>query len=843
MQDNRKERRDSVKQKKAVLCLGGFAFLLLFFSTFPSILGSKVDWLTQHVAFPDYFRTFFYQTGKLLPTFAFHLGGGQNIFYFSYYGLLAPWVLLSYLLPFISMKTYTIILFAILFIGDGILCFFFLRNHFSTKISFLGSICLLCSTALLFHTHRHIMFVSYFPFLLLSLLFLDRYFKTGKVFLFLLSTTLILFTNYYYAVPSLLVLGIYTIFLFLKTEKEKTFSSFCKKAFPLLGAVIIAVLTAAILLLPTFFAMKSGRGDSISPPFYQALLPNLDMSVFFYDGYGLGLSVLSFLALLYTVFQKEKPYRLLSGILLVFTFSSIFLFLLNGGQYIRGKVLIPFLPLYIDVLCFFLTHLKDAKQYISFYILGIAGVMFLSLFQGTIPYFPFLLCIDFLLCILLLFYPRKSTSLLYLFFLVIVTITVSRGDQLLSFSTLEEQQEQTIQEVLEEVPQTHLFRSSVEGLSYVNRVFTLETSSPFLYSSLSNLSYKRFYEQFFHAIPNRNQLMLTSNTNLFYDTLMGVRFRYGSEMDSYGYHKVGKKLYENVSAFPIVYGNTKLLNEKVYHSLTVQEQMEALLEYTVVKKEGTSSFQSSQIAVDLPFTLTEDQKAKLHLRREKGHWVIEAEKDVAMRVALRYPLDKNLLLLRLTLLNDESCTFSDRMIVIEGQHNKITCKDHLYRNNNKTLDYLLSTDEDTVSVSISKGKYILETVESTLLSTEEYEKKTAGKMLPTQFHVNDRYDTISFDLTMEEAGYFVSSIPYDEGFTLKVDGKEKPLSIVNTAFLGASLSKGTHHLELSFVPKGYVLGKYLSLGGLFLSVVIFLKEVISNVCLRKRKDDDRIRTR
>ena len=68
--------------------------------------GSTLDWCSQHYVFPDYFRNLFYETGELFPEFAPHIGAGENIYYFSYYGLFSPAVMLSYLLPYVDMKEY-----------------------------------------------------------------------------------------------------------------------------------------------------------------------------------------------------------------------------------------------------------------------------------------------------------------------------------------------------------------------------------------------------------------------------------------------------------------------------------------------------------------------------------------------------------------------------------------------------------------------------------------------------------------------------------------------------------------------------------------------------------------
>ena len=67
-----------------------------------------MDWISQHSVIPDYFqKKQFYETGNLFPEFAYELlGGGQNIYNYSYYGLYSPLFLLSYALPFVKMSTY-----------------------------------------------------------------------------------------------------------------------------------------------------------------------------------------------------------------------------------------------------------------------------------------------------------------------------------------------------------------------------------------------------------------------------------------------------------------------------------------------------------------------------------------------------------------------------------------------------------------------------------------------------------------------------------------------------------------------------------------------------------------
>ena len=105
-----------------------------------SIFGSSIDWSTQHIIFPDYFRKLFYKTLNLFPSFALSIGAGQNIYNFSYYGFLSPLLLISYLLPFISMKDYIIGLNCLMFISIGLLAYYFFKTKTTKRMAFLISL-------------------------------------------------------------------------------------------------------------------------------------------------------------------------------------------------------------------------------------------------------------------------------------------------------------------------------------------------------------------------------------------------------------------------------------------------------------------------------------------------------------------------------------------------------------------------------------------------------------------------------------------------------------------------------------------------------------------------------
>ena len=99
------EKKVKTKLPYFILALAALFFCWLFCIR-NGVFGSRVDWISQHSVLPEYFRQLFYDTGQLFPEFAANIGGGQNIYNFSYYGLCNPVVWLSYLFPGVEMGTY-----------------------------------------------------------------------------------------------------------------------------------------------------------------------------------------------------------------------------------------------------------------------------------------------------------------------------------------------------------------------------------------------------------------------------------------------------------------------------------------------------------------------------------------------------------------------------------------------------------------------------------------------------------------------------------------------------------------------------------------------------------------
>lgn len=81
---------------------------------------------------------------------------------------------------------------------------------------------------------------------------------------------------------------------------------------------------------------------------------------------------------------------------------------------------------------------------------------------------------------------------------------------------------------------------------------------------------------------------------------------------------------------------------------------------------------------------------------------------------------------------------------------------------------------------------------------------------------------LSGTITTEQGGVMMTSIPYDPGWKVYVDGVETEITEVKDTFLGVELTPGTHTIELRFMPQGLVLGGLITAPSLAMLLVIWL---------------------
>lgn len=130
-----------------------------------------------------------------------------------------------------------------------------------------------------------------------------------------------------------------------------------------------------------------------------------------------------------------------------------------------------------------------------------------------------------------------------------------------------------------------------------------------------------------------------------------------------------------------------------------------------------------------------------------------------------------------------------------------------------------SGTEFTVTIEYKEGKG--GSVVSHVCTMDEAVWQDAYKMLSaSMLDVTDYGDScLKGTINVQEDGVFVTSVPYEAGWKLKVDGHTREINeLIGGAWISTSLSSGEHQIELSFRPPGLIAGLLITLASIGLLI-------------------------
>ena len=833
---------DKVKRYIPYLLLTGLTlfFCRMFVGRY-GIFGAKVDWLSQHSVLPDYFRQQFYATGKLFPEFAANLGGGQNIYHFAYYGLYSPLILPSYLLPFVKMSDYIMAVSITGLTASVLLFYYWLKSRKTdTGTAVILSLMFLLAGPMIGQYSGQIMFVNYMPFLCLALIGVDRYFEQEKSGLFTVSVFLMIMTSFYFSIGGMLSLVLYGLHRYFEQREGNRVAvrSFLRDGLCFVRSMILAVLMSGFFLVPTALALTGGRSKEQNTSFASFFIPQITVERFAYSIYGIGLTTLVITVLLTGLLYRKVYEKVLTYGCVIVLVIPVFAYLLNGGLYIRDKVFIPFLPLLCYLIGIYLE--KCRKKELSF-IAGIVPYIITTIFVYIArnqfvskgigkSIWKVLLAesILFLICYVLYCamkrYHKETKEILMLALPSVICLAVTMNtfyqmkpdryvNRKLYRDVTGEQNRQAVKEALKDdgYYRTEQMGSDDENAADLNRIWDVEQNITSIYSSAYNPDYQTFRQKTFGLEePFRNGMMQSVSKNPVFQRMMGVRYIV-SDSDVPGYTLVKKcgttGIYQNKDAAPVMYATDRVMTEEEYKKLAFPYNQTAFLEYAVVGEHTESSDQNIMTAYE-PVSL------KMANNRTTGG---------AEQKTIQQEGQKQILFFRFRV--DNAHPNKDVAVWINGIRNKLSAKDHVYYNENKTFTYAvpLKDGEDNISVTFGKGKYRLRHVQAYLGSLPE----RSELLYQSEIQVDKKQtedNVIQGTICVKKDGWFITSIPYDKHFKIYIDGKETEIQKVNTAFLGCKIESGNHEVKIIYYAPGTTTGKVLSLIGIAGFVLVLVQE-------------------
>lgn len=377
-----------------------------------------------------------------------------------------------------------------------------------------------------------------------------------------------------------------------------------------------------------------------------------------------------------------------------------------------------------------------------------------------------------------------------------------------------EQNRQAIKEALKDDDgyyRTEQMGSDDENAADLNRIWDVDQNITSIYSSAYNPDYQTFRQKTFGLEePFRNGMMQSVSKNPVFQRMMGVRYIV-SDSDVSGYTLVKKcgttGIYQNKDAAPVMYATDRVMTEEEYKKLTFPYNQTAFLEYAVVGEHTESSDQNIMTAY-----------APVSLKMANNRTTGGAEQKTMQQEG-----KKQILFFRFRV--DNAHPNKDVAVWINGIRNKLSAKDHVYYNENKTFTYAvpLKDGEDNISVTFGKGKYRLRHVQAYLVSLPE----RSELLYQSEIQVDKKQtedNVIQGTIRVKKDGWFITSIPYDKDFKIYIDGKETEIQKVNTAFLGCKIESGNHELKIIYHAPGTTTGKILSLIGMAGFLLLLVRE-------------------
>lgn len=836
---------------------------------------SEVDWLGQHSVFPDYFRRLFYRTGKLFPSFAANIGGGQNIYNFSYYGLFSPLILPAYFFPFLPMSYYLMGVSVLCLLASVLLLYrWLLSRGMGRGLSCAMGLVWLFAAPIIYQFHTQWMFVNYMPFLILAFIGVDWYMEKGKPWLMTMAVFLMIMTSYYYSIAGILALGLYQLAWCVRQMERFKLIIFIKKEFSFGCHILLSVAMSGILLLPTAYTLL-GRSDSNRDAYTIAelFLPKVIWSNLTYSAYGIGLTTLLVTAVLSVAFCRKAWERVLGFSLWAVLFIPVFAWLLNGCLYIRGKSLIPFLPLLIYWMAHFLMKLK--RKEISAVQGGICfGATVLLVFvygDGGSGNFGVLVADAVITLAAYLIYvwcshkrigkfPAFFSGAGELFIAVPVVLLLVVGflhsfiteDNSISQELFAYTEDSEPGRIIDELLRDDTFGYRVEkrggaqeDFADVNRIYTSNQKISTVYSSAYAAQYNDFRQAFGLNYTHRNVLIQGSSCNPLFLRLMGVKYLISNielpfeEREIRGEYHV----YDCGLTAPLGYVTDRLISEEEYDKLSFPYNQLALSDYAVsaagdvsgqeerTRTAGDASGQEEYIKssadIDWKKTLTEAVRevdwqedffaeSRDFANKEDGGYHIELGESAQVQVRLPEKQDGDkLYFISFQVANHHSR--NDVSVDIGAEKNKLSAN-YLYYNHNTTFHYAGRFQGENVSVIFSEGDYTLSELKCYVA---DWPADKGAELYQCPLVITDGWtdaDTLSGTLEAQADGAFVTSIPYDEGFRILVDGRESVPRRVNKGFLGVEMTKGKHQVTVCYESPGRKIGGVLSIVGIILFV-------------------------
>ncbi len=795
----------------------GAILLLLHYNGYAIGNGDSSDFLSQHLKFFEYLRNNFWYSHDLFPQFNQSFGLGQSFVAMYYYGMYNPLLLLSYVVMIVNPFTYFLLMYYLLMVSAFFAMRLLLnRLNYDELIARVVSVMAAFTGTMLHHFAEHLMFMYYVPVMILSLFAIHLLIEENKKYLYIICVGLIFFTNYFFA-PLVSILQ-FSYFIFLAKRLKKLNR---KAVINFFIAYMVGVIIGMIILLPTaLFALHGARSSESFVLNTYFKNPSEFIGDIIIRGYNGGLGIIAAIVLLGSIFKfKQQKYLVFIIMAMIFAIVVPINVFLNVFLYDNNKILIYFSPFFLLSFAEIL-RIYSRKSLVKISIVAVILTLYLYIFVANNEaqfnlrnYQMYAIFISFVGMALVIVSPRftKLTVLGLVIFSIAMFfefVTFYPVDYATQYETLNGDVKK-----LEVGDMNNMYRTNE---SAYNSLTTLADKSPTLYASLQNSNVLNLVSEKYFAFTESSTpraAYVTNFENAYYQSLLGIA------QDSLG------NVY-NLKVNPIVYGVNKdsISNMDRLDELDPKERVLAVnqnlfvedKEYNAKYKDKFDVEYSHIVANELSFA--EAKEGYLDMSQvitAPGIYTLAFDEDYFgsseqnSKIAQKYRIGNQ----------------SGYAIYVpktdDSNHEEATMS---FNVTNDDMNYINNIKYSIEAPMVANGAIEYSNFRMYYQSVDNFNENKQSVITPDNFETNFNHG-YEFDLTMEQDGYIASTLPYDQGFKIYVDGDMVPTETVDKYFLGAKIPKGEHHVVIDYQIPGFKIGLLITMIGFIILALIMIYEI------------------
>jgi len=682
-----------------------------------------------------------------------------------------------------------------------------------------------------------IMWIDAVAMLPLCILGLNRIIDDGKAVMYTVSLAVVVFSNYYIAIMvCIFILFYYPVLYFIKVRKGGV--KLCVRiTAQAVGYSFLAIAMASVMLLPTYISMQDTYYISADMPenlnFYNTaldvvnqLLPYTELT--YLEGLpNLYCGMIVVVLLVFYIISKSIPFRekALNGALLIFLFLSLninkFDFIWHGFHFPNQ---LPYR--YTFVICFILIgmaykafHRIDEFDTATLWKLIAAGTAYYLIAQKLLAK-----SIDYdnlffyggvawlaLYCGVLILYKKNVVRKKVLVLLILVLVTSEMAANVCtSFNTVGNTERRAYYENFNDVEALADKTNETFGRTEIDNEYILNCPAMYHYRGLSQFSSS-----------------INSNTT-------AIMEKIGLEGEP------GKNRFNYNQTNPVT---NAMLNVEylISKNLPLKDS-----DFTLVKKQGHSSLYKSRYPLSIgymapdsmrtwktgsenPFDVLEDyvraatgnecsgvfepveepSVTSVNAQPEiyaDGKTAVNVTDDTqSSKVVFKYKADKTQKYYVFVEAGNASSIMVRKGESFEDIEIRSDCGSIV------NIGEIKEGDTFKISVSFYKGDVGDITCHVRTLNYDVWDK-AYGMISQDLMEVTDWKDNyLKGTVKVSESGLLVTSVPYERGWSLKVDGRKREINeLTGGVFISVPLDEGEREIELKFIPPGLFAGIIIS---------------------------------